>query len=75
MDIEHTNFDHNSANSDAIIKLTTNSILKIYKSNFKNNYSLGRGSVLFADYQKVQATFLDCEIMNNYAYQGGVFYV
>lgn len=36
---------------------------------------MGRGSVVFADYQAVFASFTNCTFMRNYAYQGGVFYV
>ena len=44
-------------------------------SNFLENYSVGRGSVLFADYEAVYAFFSNCSFIRNYAYQGGVFYV
>ena len=50
MTIHESIFRNNYAESDAIIKMTTNSDLRVINSEFKDNYSLGRGSVLFADY-------------------------
>lgn len=47
---------------------TTNSV-------FQENYSIGRGSIVFADYQAVYALFQNCTLYRNYAYQGGVFYI
>jgi len=57
------------------VQLTTNSQLDARNINFTENYSIGRGSVLFADYQAVYAYFSNCSFVRNYAYQGGVFYV
>jgi len=65
----------NYAGADALIQLTTNAVLTGTSSSFIENYSIGRGSVLFADYQAVQASFVNCDFVRNYAYQGGVFYV
>lgn len=44
-------------------------------SEFLENYSIGRGSIVFADYQSVYAFFKNCSIARNYAYQGGAFYI
>ena len=55
--------------------MTTNSILNAKKSDFLENYSIGRGSIVFADYQAVYALFEECLIEKNYAYQGGAFYI
>mmetsp|Transcript_7341 Transcript_7341/g.6567 ORF Transcript_7341/g.6567 Transcript_7341/m.6567 type:complete len:144 (+) Transcript_7341:2655-3086(+) len=71
----HTDFYMNYAKSDALIQLTTNSIMEVKHSNFLENYSIGRGSIVFADYQEVYALFENCTIQKNYAYQGGVFYI
>jgi hypothetical protein len=49
--------------------------MRVKLSRFFENYSVGRGSVVFADYQAVYALFEGCEFVRNYAYQGGVFYV
>ena len=58
-----------------MIQLTSNSALRSNNSLFIENYSYGRGSVVFADYQSVYALFEYCDFIRNYAYQGGVFYV
>lgn len=68
-------FQQNYARADALIRLTTNSKLRVTNSEFTENYSVGRGSVVFADYQAVSAYFNNCTFQRNYAYQGGVFYV
>lgn len=73
--ISNTYFHHNYVDGDSLILLTSNSILKAQNSRFIENGSTGRGSILFADYQKVEAELVNCEIRKNYAYQGGVFYV
>ena len=65
----------NYAAADALIQLTTNSLLYVTNSNFTENYSIGRGSIVFADYQAVYGLFKNCYIGNNYAYQGGAFYI
>lgn len=51
MFIEHNTFSKNYAKADALIQLTTNSKLYTKNTTFLENYSIGRGSVLFADYQ------------------------
>lgn len=73
--ILNTQFTKNYARADALIQLTSNSILKAINSDFLENYSVGRGSVVFADYQAVYALFENCTFIKNYAYQGGAFYV
>jgi len=42
---------------------------------FKENYSLGRGSVYFARYTGAIAEFRNCTFENNYAFEGGVAYL
>ena len=73
--VEQTKFINNKATTDAIFVTHTNSDLQVYKSEFMNTSSQGRGSVLYADYQKAKSSFKDCIFKNNYAYHGGVFYV
>lgn len=73
--LKNTVFTQNYARADALIQLTTNSKLWATASTFTENYSVGRGSVIFADYQGVYAYFSNCSFVRNYAYQGGVFYV
>eukprot|EP00347_Sterkiella_histriomuscorum_P008676 403344182 len=72
--VSQCNFTKNYGGEDAIIQITTNSILEVQSSNFQENYSKGRGSVLFADYSAAEARFYNCNFTNNYAFQGGVFY-
>ena len=73
--INRNTFRHNYVDGDSLILLTSNSKVKAIDSQFIENGSTGRGSILFADYQKVEAELVDCIIKRNYAYQGGVFYV
>lgn len=54
--------------------LTTNAKLFVSGVNFTENYSYGRGSVVFVDFQASYASFDNCTFKNNYAYNGGVFY-
>ncbi len=66
--IQNTDFFQNNAKFDGLIRLTTNSRLFVKIVTFKENFSIGRGSILFADYKRVEAEFEDCVIQNNYAY-------
>jgi len=68
-------FVQNNAGQDALIDMETNSVMYVSNSEFVENFSIGRGSVLFAEYQAVQAFFSNCTMMRNYAYQGGIFYI
>jgi predicted outer membrane repeat protein len=73
--MSNTNFTSNFARADALIQLTSNSVMRAINSKFIENYSTGRGSIVFADYQAVYALFENCDFIRNYAYQGGAFYV
>ena len=73
--MSNTNFTSNFARADALIQLTSNSVMRASNSKFIENYSTGRGSIVFADYQAVYALFENCDFIRNYAYQGGAFYV
>ena len=73
--IDSSTFLHNNAKVDALIQLTTNSEAYITNSLFLENFSSGRGSIVFADYQGVYSKFDNCNFTRNYAYQGGVFYI
>lgn len=52
----------NNAKSDALIRLTTNSKLFVHDTIFEENFSIGRGSIVFADYKEVTAEFDNCTI-------------
>eukprot|EP00347_Sterkiella_histriomuscorum_P014593 403360292 len=73
--VENSKFYKNYGGDDAIMQITSNAILQVDNSTFQENYSKGRGSVLFADYQAAYAKFQNCNFTQNYAFQGGVFYV
>jgi hypothetical protein len=73
--ISNSQFISNFARADAMIQLTSNSALRVNNSRFIENFSVGRGSVVFADYQLVYVLFESCDFIRNYAYQGGAFYV
>jgi hypothetical protein len=66
--IYNSNFISNFARADAMIQLTSNSALRVNNSRFIENFSVGRGSVVFADYQLVYALFENSDFIRNYAY-------
>lgn len=66
--IKKNTFTHNFVYGDSLIMQISNSVVKAEESKFIENGSTGRGSILFADYQKVQAELVDCDIERNYAY-------
>ena len=70
--IYNSQFISNFSRADAMIQL---SALRVKNSKFIENFSVGRGSVVFADYQLVYVLFENCDFLRNYAYQGGAFYV
>ncbi len=58
----------------ALIVVNENSQAFISNSHFEENYSISRGSVLMADYQRSHNFLNNCTIINNAASVGGVFY-
>lgn len=72
--ITNCNFTNNSPTISALITVKVNSKLYIYNSIFENNYSLSRGSVLFADFKNVYIYVNNTLFKSNYAYLGGIFY-
>ena len=70
----NSKFISNCGGQDALIMLKTNSQMYVTKSNFTENFSFGRGSVIFGDFQGAYGLFSDCLIQRNYAFNGGVFY-
>eukprot|EP00347_Sterkiella_histriomuscorum_P014519 403360570 len=73
--LNNNKFQNNYAQADALIQLTTNSKLFTTNTEFLENYSVGRGSIVFSDYEKTYSYFQNCSFSKNYAYQGGVFYI
>ena len=49
IEISSCSFSNNNGLTDAIIITKTNSIVNVQSSSFQNNFSIGRGSVAFAD--------------------------
>lgn len=50
----------------------TNSIIIVNNTLFEDNFSLGRGSIAFADNSGSQQYYFNCTFRNNYAIKGGV---
>eukprot|EP00347_Sterkiella_histriomuscorum_P008851 403343497 len=73
-EIDNVTFTQNNGLNDGTLWIKTNSQLKVTNSNFTENYSFGRGSVIFADFQEAYALFVNCSFVRNYAINGGVFY-
>ena len=54
--------------------VTSNSNITFANSTFKNNFSSGRGSIIFAEEANAVASIQDSIFDTNYAYNGGVFF-
>ncbi len=54
--------------------ISQNSELVIKDSIFKDNYSLGIGSIIFAENKGASASITNANFEQNYAKEGGVFY-
>ena len=67
-------FIRNVPFSKALIVVNENCVTFVYNSQFLENYSVSRGSVIMADYQETQNYFENCTFYNNSASVGGVFY-
>jgi len=57
---------------DGNIRATTNAHVRARNSTFRNNYSMGRGSVFYADLTASHITVEDSTFEKNYALKGGV---
>lgn len=64
---------NNSANL-ALIYVSAGSNISISNSTFKDNYSTGRGSIVFSENQNSFASFTNSTFERNQAILGGVFY-
>lgn len=67
-------FNENRPWKEALFTIKTNSEIFIYNSVFNNTYSIARGSVILADYKNSHAKIVNSTFMNNFAFNGGVFY-
>eukprot|EP00347_Sterkiella_histriomuscorum_P013557 403364259 len=72
--IDNSKFLQNQAYSYGIIHQMSNSNLTITESNFEENYSIGRGSVIFGEDAQSNSTIIKSNFTKNYANQGGVMF-
>lgn len=74
MSIDNSTVIQNNA-SEALIYVTQNSELRVSKTRFEENRSMGRGSILFIEKNGSWAVFSESSFTQNYAMLGGVFFV
>jgi hypothetical protein len=67
-------FNENYPWKDALFTIKTNSELHIYDSIFNKTYSVSRGSVILADYKNTYAKIVNSTFVDNFAFDGGVFF-
>lgn len=72
--VDNCTFIKNVPYTKALIVVTENCESYVYNSQFLENYSVSRGSVIFGDYQNTKNYFSNCTFINNSASVGGVFY-
>ena len=68
-----SNISFSNAN-EALIQVQKNANLSVHNTTFEENFSLGRGSILFSEYLTSYAFFNSSVFLNNYAMTGGVFF-
>ncbi len=68
-------FSQHNALSQGLFHVTSNCILIVTNSSFDKIYSIGRGSIVFGEKKFTTARFIDSNFTNNYAYQGGAFFI
>ncbi len=73
--VNNSAFSQHNAMSQGLFHATTNAYLLVNNSTFSQIYSTGRGSIVFAEKKFGLARFTDSNFTNNYAYQGGVFFI
>jgi predicted outer membrane repeat protein len=71
--IKSSYFIKNTA-EEALIYISGNSNVTIQSSTFLDNYSLGRGSILFSEKKNSLALILASTFQRNYAINGGVMF-
>ncbi|TNV87899.1 hypothetical protein FGO68_gene396 [Halteria grandinella] len=59
---------------EALIYVSSHTYLSIVGSHFQDNYSPGRGSIIFAETSTSLAELINSSFYDNYAIQGGVFF-
>jgi hypothetical protein len=58
----------------ALIYVSQGANFTVLKSSFTDNFSTGRGSIVFAESLNALANIYDTQFSHNYAIRGGVFY-
>ena len=72
--VNNSTFIKNTPFSKALLVVNENCKTYVYNSQFLENYSISRGSIIMADYQETENYFENCTFLNNSASVGGVFY-
>ncbi|CDW72378.1 UNKNOWN [Stylonychia lemnae] len=67
-------FNQNYPNIKALIQLNSNSKVYLRNTVFQKTLSHSRGSVILADYEKVEVGIQNCTFKDNFASNGGVFF-
>ncbi len=73
MDITNSVISKNSAN-ESLIYIASNSHLKVRNTSFLENFSFGRGSLIFSERINSVVLISESIFKNNYALTGGVFF-
>ena len=71
--ISETRFFKNRAN-ESLFHISANSLLTVMNSSFEDNFSLGRGSIIFSELNLSKVFILKSIFKKNYALTGGVFF-
>lgn len=70
--VSNCSFIKNQGLDYGLIHVDQNSFLTITRSYFRENFSLGRGSIIYAERQNSNAVISNSAFVMNYAFQGGV---
>ncbi|TNV87891.1 hypothetical protein FGO68_gene17182 [Halteria grandinella] len=73
--IKDTQFLRNQGQNYGLIHSAQNSQLRIKGCNFEENYSYGRGVIVYSEQSNTQVYIEESNFTRNYGYQGGVLYV
>ncbi|CDW75737.1 UNKNOWN [Stylonychia lemnae] len=72
--VQNTYFKNHYGFTQGLFHVTSNCQLLIRNASFNNCYSLGRGSIVFAEKKQSSTKIYDSNFTKNYAYQGGLFF-
>ncbi len=71
--ISQSRFFKNWAN-ESLFHISANSLLSITNSSFEENFSLGRGSIIFSELYLSRVLISQSTFKKNYALTGGVLF-